>query len=246
MKDKLSQAIDKYLFAEGTNRRIGSAKARLTKLVDELWHIGNDGKEIRKLALELLEEKEYVPDRTKLLRNRFTYGSLYLESDRVFGWWNPDAPQAEQLPLAYSAGTWIVSFWAMPAEAEAWEYRGFLTAQDLPLTRRVWSPENQFNLLDIWEVKFPVKLTHFWLEYGYALPCKLQWHRDNEGLFVDRSILSAGYWQAWKWWAGARDWYLEKRPELFADMPWWGDYDLEAPIRYEPEDDLYAAVLGGK
>jgi hypothetical protein len=62
-------------------------------------------------------------------------------------------------------------------------------------------------------------------------------------LFVDRSIIEHGFWQAWKWYgADTQWWYLEHRPELFADLEWWVD---SKPMRYEPQDDPYAAVLGG-
>jgi hypothetical protein len=64
-------------------------------------------------------------------------------------------------------------------------------------------------------------------------------------LFVTRSIIEHGFWQAWKWYgAETKWWYLENRPELFADFDWWGE-SATKPVRYEPTDNPYAAVLGG-
>lgn len=96
-----------------------------------------------------------------------------------------------------------------------------------------------------------VALWHFWLKYGYALPCDLPWHRgkiDNtygECLWVDRSIISAGWWCAYKWWPDCQWWYYERHPEWFTDMDWWPAYEEPKPQRFSPIDDPYAAVLGG-
>lgn len=235
---KMLEAILAYLSENGSNRKIAAAKGRITKFANELAsEIGAAA--AREKILKLLEDVTEESSRWDLLKNRFTPGSLYTEGDRVFGWWDTSAQvQAEELPLYGSGATYSVSFYRRDNEAWLWRQRGFELAEDLPTVRRGNELVVQFN----------VKRSLFWLKYGYALPCDLPWHRgrfDGDGncLWVDRSIISAGWWQAWKWWDGAKWWYLEKRPELFADMDWWGDWE-EKPVFYSPPDDPYAAVLG--
>lgn len=235
---KILEAILAYLLGDGSSRKIAAAKGRITKLASELAsELG--AVQAREEILQVLTEVKEDSSRWLLLKNRFTAGSLYQEGDRVFGWWDITLQaQAEELPLYHSGASYSVSFYRRQNEALLWRQRGFEEAEALPTTRRGG------ELL----VEFNVQRSLFWLKYGYALPCKLPWHRgrfdgDEDCLWVDRSIISAGWWQAWKWWDGAKWWYLEKRPELFADMDWWGDWE-DKPIFHSPVDDPYAAVLG--
>lgn len=230
-------AITEYLdLGQSSNRKLGAAKGKITKLVNEL------AKEIgavlaREKILKFLESlKIGSNERLDFLLKRFTPGTFYEEGERIFGWWDiNEQVQAEELPMYTEIGwdgskTYIVS-------VSGGGLKGFCIAQPIPV---------KFYAGGL-EVSFDVKQSLFWLEYGYALPCKLQWHRGQwDGgtcLWVNRSIFSSGFWQAWKWWEGAKWWYLEKRPELFAPLDWWGK-EL-SPQRFEPEDDPYAAVLGG-
>lgn len=242
MKDftNLKEAIHQYLVADGTSQRVGAAKARVTRLVKDLAEEFGSVT-VRELALSFVQSASAsyvpVPDQLQLLLNRFTFGSLYVEGQRPFGWHEESQAQAEELPLYYfSEKSCEVSYSNCPKQKKLWEQRGFHLAEDLPVIWRSYS-----NCL---EVVFPIKRSLIFLEYGYALPCQLQWRWDNEGFIVTRSIISSGFWCAWKWWSDAKYWYLEKRPELFAELDWWGE---EMPHqRFEPEDDPYAAVLGGR
>lgn len=227
--DKLKTLIEKYLAAD-TIRKSAAAKGQITKLVSEN-SIQTSPAAARAEALLIAQQYEI-----DWLIWRLTFGSLYKEGDRVMGWWDESHCQAQELPLVRNGGQWSVSFYRRSQEKAMWESRGFFEAQPFPVVRREGRNE-QF-----WEVRFDVKTSLFWLEYGYALPCELQYRWDFEGLTVTRSIISQGFWQAWKWWDGALYWYLEKRPELFADMDWWGE-EGEAP-RFEPPEDSFAVVLG--
>jgi hypothetical protein len=247
--EKLREAIRRYLSFGTGGRTIGSAKGRITKLVNESAAELGVGKArelaLTVLALVLAEGRDVCESRVETLKNRFNPKSLYREGDRVFGWYDPEMQvQAEELPLYYNDGAYYyyVSFYRRSDDYSFWRSRGFEAAEDLPTIQH----------RDGLEVKFDVKRSLFWLEHGYALPCKLPWHRgrfDGQGtdecLWVSRSIIPAGWWCAWKWWEGCQWWYYERHPEWFTDMDWWGTYDLTVPIRYEPIDDPYAAVLGG-
>jgi hypothetical protein len=230
-------AIAEYLDCHGSNRKLGAAKGKITKLASELAsEIGAVA--ARERILKFLKQLEVHSDRLDLLKKRFTPGSFYEEGNRLFGWWDLEKQsQAEALPL-YTEMQWGGhKSYIISGSSPEWKDRGFDVASRLPV---------EFFRAGL-EVKFDVKQSAFWLEYGYALPCTLQWHRtvweDNKpALLVHRSIISAGFCQAWKWWDGAKWWYLEKRPELFADLDWWGEV---VPQRFEPEGDPYAAVLGG-
>jgi hypothetical protein len=230
-------AIAEYIDLQGGNRKLGAAKGKVTKLANELaFEIGVIA--ARERILKFLKQIEIHSERLDLLKKRFTPRTFYIEQERIFGWWDiNDQFQAEPLPI-YSETNWDNSnaYIVAPCAGE-WNSRGFDVAQPLPV---------KFHSGGL-EVSFPVKQSLFWLEHGYALPCELQWRRGEwpEGgtcLWVDRSIIQFGFWQAWKWWDTAKWWYLDKRPELFADMDWWGE--PPAPQRFEP-DDPYAAVLGG-
>lgn len=234
------QAIEKYLAAD-TMRKQSGAKGAITRLAnDRAAEIGVIAarKEIQEILSSFSSE-----DLPHWLRHRFQPGSFYHEGDRVMGWWDEMLQvQAQKLPLVQSEKGYHVSFYACSQDTPLWNERGFGLSESLPVRR----------MRDGLIVDISLKKTLFWLEYGYALPCKLQWHRgsfdglvgQDECLWVERSILSAGYWQAWKWWGTeTKYWYLEKRPELFNEMTWWGELEAQ-PIRYEPEDDPYAVVLG--
>jgi hypothetical protein len=150
------------------------------------------------------------------------------------GWWSIEAQvQAEELPLERLGQAYSVTFYDRSQERGLWQLRGFYEAEGLLLV----------HLEDGSYVRFAVERSLFFLEFGYALPCTLQWYWNEHGLFVSRSIIGTGWHQAWKWWDGAKWWYFAHRPELFADLDSWGTLD---PIRHEPEDDPYAAVLGGQ
>lgn len=243
--EKLREAIRRYLSLDSAGRTIGAAKGRITKLVNESAAELGVGKarELARtvLALVLVEGQVTSESRVGILKNRFNPKSLYLENDRVFGWYDPEIQvQAEELPFYYSGAGYSVSFYRRHEERRLWEARGFQPAEDLPAIR----VGNELT------VSFHPTRSLFWLEYGYALPCELPWHRgkfDNthdECLWVSRSIIPAGWWCAWKWWEGCQWWYYERHPEWFADMDWWGTYEPTL-IRYEPMDDPYAVVLGG-
>ena len=55
-------------------------------------------------------------------------------------------------------------------------------------------------------VAVPHEETFLYALHGWANACPLQWHQNDEGYIVSRSIIDHGFWQAWKWWDGA--WYL--------------------------------------
>lgn len=219
---------------------VGTAKARVTRLVNDLAQEFGPAT-ARELALACVQSapEASVPDRVSLLTQRFTVGSLYVDNQTVFGWYEPQSQaQAEALPLYYTGESYEVSFSMTTKESKLWQQRGFHLAEDLPVVRHGFSR--------CLEVVSPIKRALHFLEYGYALPCQLQWYRDEDGFHVSRSIISAGFWCAWKWWSDAKYWYLEKRPELFADMDWWGEEIPAVRQRFEPEDDPYAAVLGSR
>lgn len=247
--EKLREAIRKYLSFGISNRTIGAAKGKITKLVNEsASELGTEkARELARsvLALVLAEGQEVTEHRVEILKNRFDVKSFYLEGDRVFGWFDPEHQvQAEELPFYFSGAAYYVSFYRRQNEYMLWLDRGFEAAEDLPTIRDG----------DELTVNFHPTRSLFWLEYGYALPCKLPWYRgkfdgaantEDECLWVSRSIISAGWWCAWKWWEGCQWWYYERHPEWFSEMvDWWGTYE-PTPVRYEPIDDPYAAVLGG-
>lgn len=246
--EKLRDAIRQYLSLAASSRKIAAAKGRITKLVNESAdELGAEkARELARtvLALVIAEDQPTSIDRVEQLKNRFDPKSFYLEGDRVFGWVDPqEQAQAVELPLYYNddAHYYYVSFYRRQEQYPFWSIMGFEAAEDLPTRRRG----------EELEVSFDVKRSAFWLQYGYALPCQLPWHRGrfdrndpDECLWVSRSIIPAGWWCAWKWWEGCQWWYYERHPEWFVDMDWWGTYE-PTPSRYEPIDDPYALVLGG-
>jgi hypothetical protein len=226
-KQELHKRISTFL-ATGSS----SAKGNLTRFVNSLE--GISVKEFRSVVSGVLSGVgTEETSRLTLLKHRFIPGSPYEEGNRVFGWWHDEQLQAEELPLYYRGGTMGYSVSFHGRDGALWRRRGFELPSHYPL---------EFGEGEIW-VRFDFKSALFFASLGFANPCSLQWYwNETDGLVVSRSIISEGFWQAWKWWEGASWWYLEKRPELFADIDWWGE---ELPQRFEPpEDNPYAAVLG--
>lgn len=222
--------IEKYLAAD-TTRKQSAAKGALTR-----W-ANNRAEEIGSVAartevLQVLAKFQNLPE---WIIERFNPKSFYKEGDRVMGWYDPSIQvQAEELPLYHSGSAYSVSFYRRQDSIMYWRVRGFEVAQEMPTIRRG----------DELKVEFDVKQSRFWLNYGYALACDLQWRwREGEEFYVSRSIISSGFWCAYKWWEGCKWWYYEKHPEWFEDDPMWGDYGLK-PV-WCPAPDEYSTVLGG-
>jgi hypothetical protein len=204
--EKLREAIRQYLSLAASSRKISAAKGRITKLVNESAdELGAEkARELARtvLALVITEDQPTSIDRVELLKNRFNPKSFYLEGDRVFGWFDPEHQvQAEELPFYFSGAAYYVSFYRRQNEYMLWLDRGFEAAEDLPTIRAG----------DELTVNFHPTRSLFWLEYGYALPCELPWHRGrfdgndpDECLWVSRSIIPSGWWCAWKWWEGCQ------------------------------------------
>lgn len=239
MNLKLEAAIFSYLgLQEGSNRKLGAAKGKITMLANELAEEIGAITAREKILRFLIALATSESSRLDLLKKRFTVGSLYEEGERIFGWWDTKSQiQAEQLPMYTQTGWVSGKVYFVDQVDKTWKSRGFHPAEHLPI----------IFFSGGMTVNFQVDQSLLFLKHGYALPCQLQWQRVNTDgiscLYVERSIISSGFWHAWKWWDTAKWWYLEKRPELFADLDWWGE--TLPPQRFEPEDDPYAAVLGG-
>jgi hypothetical protein len=242
-KKKFNKAIQRHLEADRA-RTMASTKGVITRLANErALEIGVEAarKEILEILNELNKLLKYSDSLPDWLLLRFMPGSFYQEGERVMGWWDVERQvQAEHLPIHHCNQRYWVNFSTHPDEFHLWYERGFDSPKELPV---IFGYEPSRLL-----VSFPVKRLPKLIEYGYALPCPLQWHwSEGEGLYVNRSIIEHGFWKAWRWHEGSRLWYLEHLPELFVDMPMWGDYQFnnQERTRYEPENDPYAAVLGG-
>jgi hypothetical protein len=231
MKEKLKTAIAKHIAAD-TNKKLAATKGVITRLANErAEEIGIEPTRLE--IMEVLDEFQFEPVPNWII-HRFCFTNFYLEGNRVMGWWGDknEQLQAEELPLFIKSDCVLVDFYGFKKEQSLWESRGFKEAMLLVL-----QPYGEQGSI----VKFPAENAWEMQFYGYGLPCALQWSWDSvEGLVVERSIIPFGFWKGWKWWEGARDWYLERRPELFYDFDWWDS----APKRYEPVDNPYAAVLG--
>lgn len=238
--ESLEEAILSYLTMDGTKKAIAAAKGKVTRIVNTLA-IDMPGREFRQKVLDILEKQTPLSTsfqmRLEVLKERFTYKSFYVDGIAVFGWWSEEQHQAERLPLDRLTKSYEVSFGGWTSEQiYEWKKLGFDTAQCLPVK---FYYERQL------EVEFDVKASLFWQKHGYALPCRLQYHRAYEdpqetALHVDRSIISAGFWCAYKWWEGCKWWYMERHPEWFSDDEMW---PFEKPP--SPPDNLQAAVIGG-
>jgi hypothetical protein len=191
--------------------------------------------------------------------------------DTVLGWYSKYQVKAEALPLKLYRHNPVLDDGDAPMVevldwGAIWEGRGFYKAQKLPYdweslqkfdysdNPRYWSkrgylPDDEIPLLGVnLKVSVPVEEFSVFATLGYASPCQIQWCRKHypgnqweSGLYVERSIIHHGFWCAWRWWDGARDWYFDRRPELFEDCEIWG---LLPYVRHAPPEP-YAAVLGG-
>lgn len=210
-KEILAKAIERHVASE-TPRAKSATKGAITRIVDN--SILPDTLEQTQEVLKIFDN---LPD---WIKNRFTPGSLYREGDAVFGWFYAEQRQAKPIPVD------------VPLCCEGYlkvlkTRDGFIESVPIPITTNGY-------------VSVPVQDTFIYTKCGYAEACSLQWHRDSEGYKVNRSIIPHGFWQAWKWWDGAWQWYLEKRPELFEDFECWGE--LVPDPRIKPG----SAVLGNR
>lgn len=244
--EKLKAAIERYLSAD-TKSKKSSAKGAITRIINErslTVAAPTMRAEFWSVAVQFDSDVDLG-----WLKQRFTVGSFFQEGEKIFGWWDDGSAQvqAEQLPLYHRAWSdelphvlsskYYVSFYRCPNEIHLWKERGFYQAEELPIALHWYEKQ----------VKFDVNRSGFWVKYGYALPCELPWSRYDDCLMVKRSIISAGWWSAYKWWPGCCWWYYGKHPEWFADLEWWGTYNpTPQPQRFEPPDDPYALVLGGQ
>lgn len=235
-QEKFKTAIGKILSGE-YDRSVG--KAQLTKIVNQ-WEKEESADFMKKAIEEILVEIT-IPESSKWIQQRYTYvpGYFWLENsskygDTVLGWYDATKQiQAEPLPLEMHCQRHEDKRYCKVL-GWGWESKGFAAAEELPFC---WSSS---------QVSVPTENLQLFCKHGYASPCELQWERrcnqhdsQENGLYVKRSIISYGFWQAWKWWPDAWAWYYEHRPELFEDASWWGKEEL---VRHEPPDP-YAAVF---
>jgi hypothetical protein len=219
-KKRFKRAVEKYM-ASTSPSEATRAKAAITRVVNCSTEL-NTQEQIQ----EILSGFDKLPESIK---NRFTPGSLYAEGGLVFGWYRENQVQAEVIPATISSkGLEKENYLRVTANRD-----GFQVAVDMPLAGSDCV------------VSVPQQQSFFYARYGWANACPLQWHCDKESYKVDRSIVPHGFWQAWKWWEGARYWYLEKRPELFEDFDCWGAaWDGVGEI-HTAKPKLSDAVLGG-
>lgn len=222
-QEKLAHLVQKYLAAD-TDRKNSTIKGQITKTCNQI-------KSNEKIWAVL---NQFI-DLPTWFHERFKVGSLYIENSQAWGWYCADQCQAEPIPLELKPEGVFVNFYGYRKDYGMWKDRGFEEAESMPIV----------NYGDWSEVRFPIEKTIEMAKCKYALACELQWKRKTSPsgeteLVVTRSILSEGFWQAWKWSPSSRWWYLKNRPELFKDEPWW-----EKRKKYEPVNDPYAMVLGG-
>jgi hypothetical protein len=223
-REKFKKAIEKYIasvnFSSPTE--LSRAKGVITRIANSAT-VEN--------ALEQIQEvlEGFGSELPKPIKNRFTPGSLYKEGNSVFGWYRPDQVQAEVIPVTITSDGLDRENYSRVTESRD----GFEVPVDMPLAGGACV------------VSVPQQQSFFYAKYGWANACPLQWYRDEEGYKVDRSIIPHGFWQAWKWWEGARYWYLEKRPELFEDFDCWGVSWDEREKIHAAKPNSGDAVLGG-
>jgi hypothetical protein len=192
-KEKFKKAVEKYI-ATTFPTEASRAKAVITKIVNNSTELNT-----REQIQEVLAGFDELPE---WIRNRFTPGSLYKEGGSVFGWYRENQVQAEAIPVTITSK-------GLDKEG----YLRVIASQDgseVPVDPPLADGDSV--------VSVPPRESFLYAEHGWANACPLQWHRDEEGYRVDRSIIPHGFWQAWKWWEGAWHWYIEKRPELFEDF----------------------------
>ena len=142
--------------------------------------------------------------------------------------------QAEHLPLNqmrdYKGNQYLLVYFSDVSEGKksVFTAKGFAVSEAFPAT--VFS--------DRLEVDFRIEKSDFWAQHGYALPSSLQYFWNDNAFVVTRSIISEGFWCAYKWWADCKWWYAEKHPEWFIDDKMYG--------ATSPPEHQYAAVLGNK
>ncbi len=215
-------------------------KAQLTKIVNQ-WKKEEPGNIIKKVIEDFLLTIN-IPKQANWIQQRYTYVAGYFWSenssskygDTIIGWHDdPLQIQAEALPLELHYQRFEDDRYCKVLDWLGWEEKGFAAAEDLPLC---WHSHH---------VEIPTEKTWFFCKYKYAAPCQLQWQRkydhipEERELCVLRSIIPYGFWQAWKWWPEAREWYYEHRPELFEEDEIWGEKILTE--RKPPNS--YSAVL---
>lgn len=206
---------------------------------------------ITEAILKLIDELGRTPEQRHLLsywRDRIQGAPVIpILSSNVYGKWNDSQIVAEPLPLisiTEGLNGFEVNLWEVKArERQEWKNRGFLMAEPFPVVRR---DQDQASYVEISRSKWKEMAS-----FGYVEAMPLQWSRrtqepswtkysqqpspayadsreDRPGLYVDRSIISHGFWNAYKWWAGCRDWYYYRHPEWFWDDPIWGSEIVEA------------------
>jgi len=199
-KTAFRKAIQKYLittFPSEANR----AKDEIIKLVRN-----TTDSDARQQIKEVLEEFRRLPE---WIENHFTPGSLYTDRGLVLGWWRDDQVQAEPLPVALSKNY----FKELPREMGVIADRnGFSRSTPLPLLHG-----SSLGVPGCLIVSVPSGLSVEYARYGWAEALPLQWRRDWGRYIVDRSILTCGFWPAWKWWPGAGDFYAENPPYPMAE-----------------------------
>jgi hypothetical protein len=196
------EAIGKYLvtaFPSEANR----AKDEIIKIVAT-----TKDPNAREQIKEVLAEVEIV---TQWMESHFSPGSLYVDRGLVFGWWHKDQLQAESLPVALSQNY----FKGFPRKMEVFANRnGFSRPVPLPLVNgaEIGQPGCSIVLL-------PESKTEEYARYGWANALPLQWCRSwsSRAIVVTHSVAACGFWAAWKWWPGARNFYAKNPPYPLAE-----------------------------
>ncbi|MEG5045992.1 hypothetical protein [Microcoleus sp. B4-C1] len=235
-RGKFVAAVSKVLSGKYTET---AGKAQLTKIVNQ-WKKEEPRNVIKKSIEEYLLTID-LPKEANWITKRYTYvpGLFWLENssnkygDTVLGWYDdPLQIQAEELPLKLHCRPFEDDRYIEVLDWSGWQHKGFAAAEDLPLRCH----NNQ--------VEIPIEKTWFFAKLKYAAPCQLQWERkyndipEEKGLYVLRSIIPYGFWQAWKWWPEAREWYYKHRPELFEEEEIWGE-----KLTWHEPPNSYSVVL---
>jgi len=205
------------IFTKPGCSRASFAKAGITRVVNSSTEV-NTLEQIHEVLAEFSNLPEWI-------KNKFTPGSLYEEGYSWFGWYRENQVQAEALPVtAVAGGLNREGYLRVVASRD-----GFEVPVDMPLP-------GGYCVVEV-----PHEGTFSYAKHGWANACPIQWHIDEGGYNVDRSIIPHGFWQAWKWWEGAWHWYMKNRPELFEDFECWGP--IEPDSRQPKVGDV---VLGNK